>query len=93
MCGTSHLGNVKLPMRRKKAPSHPGVKPTVDRAFAKFSPTFDRMCAANGLALIPPEYLLTVCLLMSLFSVRSGRPFCKRLECPPRADCSRVYWA
>ena len=46
----------------------------------KLSPTFDRMYAANGRASIPPEHLLKACLLMALFSVRSERQFCERLE-------------
>ena len=56
------------------------IKPMVDRALAKLSPTFDRMYAANGRASIPPEHLLKGCLLMALFSVRSERQFCERLE-------------
>ena len=56
------------------------IKPMVDRALAPFSPTFDRMYAANGRASIPPEHLLKACLLMALFSVRSERQFCERLE-------------
>ena len=56
------------------------IKPMVDQALAKLSPTFDRMYAANGRASIPPEHLLKGCLLMALFSVRSERQFCERLE-------------
>lgn len=56
------------------------IKPMVDQALAKLSPTFDRMYAANGRASIPPEHLMKACLLMALFSVRSERQFCERLE-------------
>lgn len=56
------------------------IKPMVDQALTKLSPTFDRMYAANGRASIPPEHLLKACLLMALFSVRSERQFCERLE-------------
>ena len=56
------------------------IKPTVDEALTQLSPTFDRMYAANGRASIPPEHLLKACLLMALFSVRSERQFCDRLE-------------
>ncbi len=56
------------------------IKPLVDKALAQLSPTFDRMYAANGRASIPPEHLLKACLLMALFSVRSERQFCERLE-------------
>ena len=56
------------------------IKPLVDQALGELSPTFDRMYAANGRASIPPEHLLKACLLMALFSVRSERQFCERLE-------------
>ena len=56
------------------------IKPLVDQALVELSPTFDRMYAANGRASIPPEHLLKACLLMALFSVRSERQFCERLE-------------
>ena len=56
------------------------IKPMVDRALAELSPTFNRMYAANGRASIPLEHLLMACLLMVLFSVRSERQFCERLE-------------
>ena len=56
------------------------IKPMVDKALGQLSPTFDRMYAANGRASIPPEHLLKACLLMALFSVRSERQFCERLE-------------
>ena len=56
------------------------IKPMVDRALAELSPTFNRMYADNGRASIPPEHLLKACLLMALFSVRSERQFCERLE-------------
>ena len=56
------------------------IKPMVDRALAGMSATFDRMYADNGRASIPPEHLLKASLLMALFSVRSERQFCERLE-------------
>ena len=56
------------------------IKPKVDRALAQLSPTFDRMYAQNGHASIPPEHPLKACLLMALYSVRSERQFCERLE-------------
>ncbi len=63
-------------------PHHPirRIKALVDEVLTKLSPTFDRMYAANGRASIPPEHLLKACLLMALFSVRSERQFCERLE-------------
>ena len=56
------------------------IKPMVDKALAQLSPTCDRMYAANGRASIPPERLLKSCMSMALFSVRSERQFCERLE-------------
>ena len=56
------------------------IKPMADRVLLKLSPTFDRMYAANGRASVLPEHLLKACLLMALFSVRSERQFCERLE-------------
>ena len=56
------------------------IKPKVDRALAQLSPTFDRMYAQNGRASIPPEHPLKACLPMALYSVRSERQFCERLE-------------
>ena len=68
------------------------IKAMVDRALARLFPTFDRMYAANGRASMPPDHLLKACLLMALFSVRSERQFCKRLEYPPLAGCSSGFW-
>ena len=49
-------------------PDHPPrtVKRFADRALAKPSPTFDRMCAAGGGSSIPPERLLKASLLIAL---------------------------
>ena len=56
------------------------IKPMVDRALAQLSPTFNQMYAQNGRASIPPAHLLKACLLMALYSVRSERQFCEKLE-------------
>ena len=56
------------------------IKPKVARALAQLSPTFARMYAQNGRASIPPEHLLKAGLLMALYSARSERQFCERLE-------------
>ena len=56
------------------------IKPMVDKALAQLSPTFARRYAQNGRASIPPEHLLKAGLLMALYSVRSERQFCERLE-------------
>ena len=56
------------------------IKPMVDKALAQLSPTFDQMYAQNGRESIPPAHLLKACLLMALYSVRSERQFCEKLE-------------
>src|SRR3989337_3341002 len=63
-------------------PGHPirQIKPIVEAALARLSPTFDRMYAESGRPSIPPEHLLKGCLLIALFSVRSERQFCERLQ-------------
>jgi transposase len=38
------------------------------------------MYAAEGRPSIPPEHLLKGCLLMALYSIRSERQFCERLQ-------------
>ena len=56
------------------------IKPIVDAALAELSPTFDRMYAHGGRPSIPPERLLKGCLLIALYSIRSERQFCERLQ-------------
>jgi len=56
------------------------IKPIVDKALAELSPTFTRMYAEAGRPSIPPERLLKACLLIALYSVRSERQFCERLQ-------------
>jgi len=56
------------------------IKPIVERALQKLSPTFNAMYAKVGRPSIPPEHLLKGCLLIALYSIRSERQFCERLE-------------
>jgi len=56
------------------------IKPIVDQAFAELSPVFSRMYAEVGRPSIPPEHLLKACLLIALYSIRSERQFCERLQ-------------
>jgi transposase len=56
------------------------IKPIVDRALAELSPVFDQMYADVGRPSIPPEHLLKACLLIALYSIRSERQFCERLQ-------------
>ena len=63
-------------------PDHPirHIKPIVDQALSQLSPVFNRMYAEMGRPSIPPENLLKACLLIALYSVRSERQFCERLQ-------------
>jgi transposase len=56
------------------------VRPMVERALDSLAPTFDAMYAEDGRPSIPPEHLLKGCLLMALYSIRSERQFCERLQ-------------
>ena len=56
------------------------IKPIVDHALSELSPVFNRMYADMGRPSIPPEHLLKACLLIALYSIRSERQFCKRLQ-------------
>lgn len=61
---------------------HPirALKPIVDRVLAGLSPVFSRMYSKRGRPSIPPEHLLKASLLILLYSIRSERQFCERLE-------------
>jgi transposase len=52
----------------------------VDKALSGLSATFDQMYAEIGRPSIPPEHLLKACLLIALYSIRSERQFCERLQ-------------
>jgi len=56
------------------------IKPIVDRVLRELSPVFRTMYAPVGRPSIPPEHLLKASLLIALFSVRSERQFCERLQ-------------
>jgi transposase len=61
---------------------HPirAIKPIVDQALRSLSPVFSQMYSKRGRPSIPPESLLKASLLIALYSVRSERQFCERLE-------------
>jgi transposase len=63
-------------------PDHPirAMRRIVDGALRALSPTFDRMYAADGRPSIPPEHLLKSLVLIALYSIRSERQFCERLQ-------------
>jgi transposase len=56
------------------------IKAIVEPALAALSATFARMYASGGRPSIPPEHLLKASLLIALYSVRSERQFCERLQ-------------
>src|SRR2546429_9451883 len=61
---------------------HPirAIRRIVDRALRELSPLFDRMYAPDGRPSIPPEHLLKSLVLIALYSIRSERQFCERLQ-------------
>jgi transposase len=63
-------------------PDHPirAVRRIVDGALRELSPTFDQMYAVDGRPSIPPEHLLKSLVLIALYSIRSERQFCERLQ-------------
>src|SRR5689334_18400279 len=67
----------------KRVPqAHPirRIKALADAELRRLSPVFDEMYGSMGRPSIPPEMLLKSCLLIALFSVRSERQFCERLD-------------
>lgn len=56
------------------------IKPIVDHALLELSVMFNQMYAEMGRPSIPPEHLLKACLLIALYSIRSERQFCERLQ-------------
>src|SRR3954471_19902177 len=56
------------------------IKEMADMQLKYLSPLFDTMYSGVGRPSIPPEKLLKACLLIALFSVRSERQLCERLE-------------
>lgn len=63
-------------------PDHPlrDVKRRVDRLLAGMSAAVAKAYSATGRPSVPPERLLKALLLMALYSVRSERQLCERLD-------------
>jgi transposase len=61
---------------------HPirAIRRIVDGALRELSPLFDQMYAPDGRPSIPPEHLLKSLVLIALYSIRSERQFCERLQ-------------
>jgi transposase len=56
------------------------IKQLADAALRQLSPGFDQMYSALGRPSIAPGRLLKASLLMALYTVRSERMFCYRLD-------------
>src|SRR5829696_8846931 len=63
-------------------PDHPirRIRVVVDAVLADLDEVFDGMYAAGGRASVPPETLLKATVLMAMYSIRSERAFCERLN-------------
>lgn len=56
------------------------IKELADQALRKLDRVFDEMYSSIGRPSIPPERLLKAQLLIALYTVRSERQFCERLD-------------
>jgi transposase len=56
------------------------IRVVVDAVLAELDPVFDEMYATGGRRSVPPEHLLKATVLMAMYSIRSERAFCERLN-------------
>ena len=56
------------------------IRVVVDAVLAELDPIFDEMYATSGRRSVPPETLLKATVLMAMYSIRSERAFCERLN-------------
>jgi transposase len=56
------------------------VRKLIDEVLSALSPQLTAMYAPGGRHSIPPEHLIKATLLMALYSIRSERQFCERLQ-------------
>ena len=56
------------------------IRVVVDVVLGELDDVFDGMYAAAGRASVPPETLLKSTVLMAMYSIRSERAFCERLN-------------
>ena len=56
------------------------IRVVVDAVLAELDDTFDAMYSSSGRRSIPPETLLKATVLMAMYSIRSERAFCERLN-------------
>ena len=69
---TEDLIPVGHPIRR--------IRVVVDAVLADLDDVFDAMYAESGRRSVPPESLLKATVLMAMYSIRSERAFCERLN-------------
>ena len=71
-----------LDLEERVPQDHPirTIKIIAGEALERLSPECDQMYSKMGRASVPPERLLKASLLISLYSVRSERAFCEKLE-------------
>ena len=69
---TEDLIPVDHPIRR--------IRVVVDTVLAELDPIFEEMYADGGRRSVPPESLLKATVLMAMYSIRSERAFCERLN-------------
>jgi transposase len=56
------------------------IRVVVDAVLGELDDTFDTMYATSGRSSVPPETLLKATILMAMYSIRSERAFCERLN-------------
>ena len=56
------------------------IRKVVEAVLAELDPEFTAMYAAGGRPSVPPEHLLKATVLMAMYSIRSERAFCERLN-------------
>ena len=56
------------------------IRKVVDVVLVELDDTFEEMYAAGGRRSVPPETLLKSTVLMAMYSIRSERAFCERLN-------------
>ena len=56
------------------------IRVVVDEVLAGMDATFEKMYSGQGRRSIPPESLLKATVLMAMYSIRSERAFCERLN-------------
>jgi len=76
----SMFSYVDLESRIPKDHPIPKIREIIDTALQEIEPWFDDMYAVAGRPSIPPEMLLRASLLQILFTVRSERQLCERID-------------